>query len=145
MKNLLLLVAVGLSSVLLVGCTEQTNTHCPIMGGKIDGKTSTDWNGKTVGFCCPPCVDEWAEMTDEERQEALDEAAAEDHDEHGDHDHGDHEHADGDHDEHADHGDHDHGDHEHADGDHDEHGEHADHGEHEKENAPEAAGNNEAE
>lgn len=126
MKTLIVMLAAGLSSALLVGCTDETtssagageaaNTYCPIMGSKIDGETSTEWNGKKIGFCCPPCVDEWAEMTDEERQAALDKAAEDagvGH-EHGDQDHGDHGHAE--------HGDHDHGEQEHAGGDHDEHG-----------------------
>lgn len=65
------------------------NSICPIMGGKIDGATSTEWDGKTVGFCCPPCVDEWNTMSDEEKAEAL--AGGESSD-HGDHDHGDHDH-----------------------------------------------------
>ncbi|MEQ9407521.1 MAG: hypothetical protein RIK87_07320 [Fuerstiella sp.] len=98
-----------LAAGLLAGCTDATtsavdasetiNTHCPVMGGKVDGKTSVDWDGKKVGFCCPPCLDEWAEMTDEERTQALAEAASgENHSDHGDHDdHGD----DADHSEHG--------------------------------------------
>jgi len=121
MKTLIVMLAAGLSSALLVGCTDETtssagageaaNTYCPIMGSKIDGETSTEWNGKKIGFCCPPCVDEWAEMTDEERQAALDKAAE---DAGVGHEHGDHGHAE--------HGDHNHGEQEHAGGDHDEHG-----------------------
>jgi hypothetical protein len=30
-----------------------------------------EWNGKRVGFCCPPCLEEWAEMTDAQRAEKL--------------------------------------------------------------------------
>lgn len=100
-----------LASLLLlafVGCaeTEVVNTHCPIMGGKVDGQTTVEWNGRTVAFCCPPCLDEWAEMTDAEREAALQNAASgEVSSEHGDA-HGEHEHADASHsDDHAEQGD----------------------------------------
>jgi hypothetical protein len=32
------------------------NTRCPIMGGKVDGKTYTVWNGVRIGHCCPGCI-----------------------------------------------------------------------------------------
>lgn len=31
------------------------NEKCPIMGGGVDGKTFTVWNGVRVGHCCPMC------------------------------------------------------------------------------------------
>jgi hypothetical protein len=34
---------------------ELGNTSCPVMGGDVDGKTFTDWNGLRVGHCCPGC------------------------------------------------------------------------------------------
>jgi Cu(I)/Ag(I) efflux system membrane fusion protein len=30
-------------------------THCPVMGGKIDRKVFTDYRGKRIYFCCPGC------------------------------------------------------------------------------------------
>lgn len=30
-------------------------THCPVMGGKIDTKHYADHDGKRVYFCCPGC------------------------------------------------------------------------------------------
>ena len=92
------------AGLLLAGCADgggatstvgaAVNTVCPCMGGKIDGMTSTDWNGKTVGFCCPPCIETWNEMSDDERTAALAKAASgsvdAEHSEHGDHEHGDH-------------------------------------------------------
>ena len=74
------------------------NTHCPIMGGEVkeDGGT-VQWNGKTVGFCCSGCIEEFEALSDEEKAEAL-AKADEKHDGHeheGEHDHeheGDHEH-----------------------------------------------------
>ncbi|MEZ6129387.1 MAG: hypothetical protein R3C59_11955 [Planctomycetaceae bacterium] len=102
--------ALCLFGISLAGCADEggatsvvaasENTICPCMGGKVDGTTSVEWNGKTIGFCCPPCVDTWNEMTDEERTAALSEAASgnsPDHSDHADHaDHPDHEnHGDG--------------------------------------------------
>jgi YHS domain-containing protein len=30
---------------------------CPVMGGKIDKKVFTDYDGKRVYFCCPGCIE----------------------------------------------------------------------------------------
>jgi len=74
--------------------TVAINQNCPIMGSEVadDGGTY-DWNGKTVGFCCPECIDAFAEMSDEEKTEALANAENES-DEHGEHDHEEHGHDD---------------------------------------------------
>jgi Cu(I)/Ag(I) efflux system membrane fusion protein len=34
-------------------------THCPIMGGKIDEQYFTVYEGKKVYFCCPGCEQEF--------------------------------------------------------------------------------------
>ncbi len=52
------------------------NTKCPIMGGDINTAELTaelvkDWNGQKVGFCCPPCLEEWDELSDEQKAERL--------------------------------------------------------------------------
>lgn len=55
------------------------NTICPIMGGpvKASPKTATvTWQGKTIGFCCPPCEPKWNKLTDTERAEHLAQAEA---------------------------------------------------------------------
>lgn len=31
------------------------NAKCPVMGGDVDGKTYTEWNGLRIGHCCPGC------------------------------------------------------------------------------------------
>jgi hypothetical protein len=31
------------------------NAKCPIMGGKVDGRTWSEWNGLRVGHCCGMC------------------------------------------------------------------------------------------
>ncbi len=52
------------------------NTHCPIMGGKIDPakvapNVTREWRGKRVAFCCSPCVGKWEKLTEEQKQAAL--------------------------------------------------------------------------
>ncbi|MEY3175130.1 MAG: hypothetical protein RLZZ436_3044 [Planctomycetota bacterium] len=55
---------------------ELANTKCPVMGNPVNASEIApelirEWNGKKVGFCCPPCLEDWAEMTDAERAEKL--------------------------------------------------------------------------
>lgn len=55
---------------------EIINTHCPIMGSPVDKAESDpamlkDWNGKKVAFCCPPCLEEWDELSDAEKAEKI--------------------------------------------------------------------------
>jgi hypothetical protein len=67
------------------------NAYCPIMGGEVTEEGGlTQWNGKAIGFCCAPCIEEWNELSDEEKEAKLKkynsgEDAGHDHD----HDHGD--------------------------------------------------------
>jgi len=102
--------ALAFFSMAIAGCadgggatstvTAAENAVCPCMGGEVDGTTSVEWDGKTIGFCCPPCIDSWNEMTDDERTAALEEAkAGGDHADHSNHDddHAEHNHADHDH------------------------------------------------
>ena len=80
------------------------NTHCPVMGGEIDGQTFVEWNGQKVGFCCPPCIDDWKKMAETERSDKLAEAEANagSSEEHADHDHDDHDHSAPEHGDHED-------------------------------------------
>ena len=45
---------------------------CPVMGGKINKAIFTDYNGKRVYFCCPPCVKAF-ESDPEKYMKALEE------------------------------------------------------------------------
>ncbi len=73
---------------LAAGCSDATtdavatsgitvvNKVCPIMGSEVKPEELTpeltrDFNGKKVGFCCPPCLEEWDEMTDAEKTAKL--------------------------------------------------------------------------
>lgn len=51
------------------------NTNCPIMGSPVkpDGG-SAEYNGKTVGFCCPGCVEKWTSLSEEDKAKKLAEA-----------------------------------------------------------------------
>lgn len=31
-------------------------TTCPVLGGQIDRQYFTDYQGKRIYFCCPPCA-----------------------------------------------------------------------------------------
>ncbi len=61
------------------GVSGIVNTVCPIMGGEATSEVSVDWNGKKVGFCCPPCIEEWQELTDTEREQKIASAKAKPH------------------------------------------------------------------
>ena len=79
----------GLSVVVASGCSETAvevsasagaaeivNSICPIMGNPVETKDLDeslikDWNGKKVGFCCPPCLEEWDELSDSEKAEKI--------------------------------------------------------------------------
>ena len=94
-KTLLPLPAAGLLA-LTIGCAVETDTAapvttadpaptatpvalvnevCPLMGGDADPEVTTEWDGKTVGFCCASCIPEWEELSDEQKAAKL--AAAE--------------------------------------------------------------------
>ncbi len=83
----------GSMAAFIVGCAESdngsasssgsvaaatpVNENCPIMEGKVTPEGGTvQWNGKTIGFCCEGCDEKWAELSEEEKAEALAEANA---------------------------------------------------------------------
>ena len=51
------------------------NEVCPIMGAKVkDDGGRSEWNGKTVGFCCPGCIKKWEALSSEEKVQKLTDA-----------------------------------------------------------------------
>lgn len=96
-----LLILIGVA--LLAGCTSTTptsdndspsgetviaavNTNCPIMGKPVkDNGGRTDWNGQTIGFCCPKCIDKWEALSEEEKTSHLNDAGNADHSGHQGH------------------------------------------------------------
>jgi len=47
------------------------NTKCPMMGGDVDPAYTTDFNGKTVGFCCKGCAGKFNKLSDTAKAELL--------------------------------------------------------------------------
>lgn len=51
-----LLLAFAFVAVVGIGrAQEVSNEKCPVMGGKVDPKLSTEYQGKKVYFCCAGC------------------------------------------------------------------------------------------
>ncbi len=56
------------------------NTNCPIMGKPVTATGGrTEWNGQTIGFCCPKCIDKWEALPEDEKTSHLTEAGTGDH------------------------------------------------------------------
>jgi hypothetical protein len=47
------------------------NAKCPIMGGKPTAELTTDYEGKTIGFCCDGCPEKWETLSDDEKAEKF--------------------------------------------------------------------------
>ncbi len=52
------------------------NTHCPIMGNKVDlskvpAKLTTEFHGQKVAFCCGGCVPAWEKLSEDEKLAKL--------------------------------------------------------------------------
>jgi hypothetical protein len=60
--------------------TEQlqlVNSRCPMTGNAINASDisrdmTANFQGQTVGFCSDECVSEWEQLSDEEKQDRLD-------------------------------------------------------------------------
>jgi hypothetical protein len=68
--------AVAPAAAAATAALQVVNAKCPIMGGDINAPDLTaelvkEWNGQKVGFCCPPCLEEWDELSDEQKAERL--------------------------------------------------------------------------
>jgi hypothetical protein len=67
----------------LTGCTTQVantppvaaappiNRTCPISHEKLDPSVTVKYKGQQVGFCCSECVDDWARMADDLKDQRL--------------------------------------------------------------------------
>jgi hypothetical protein len=87
MKNRFAVVAAAGAIVLtsLVGCKSNekkaeaasdkavalTNTKCPYSGGPVNPAVTSEYKGKTVGFCCAGCQGKWAKASDADRDAML--------------------------------------------------------------------------
>ena len=63
--------------------TAIVNTHCPIMGTKLDPANVPEslarvYKGQKVGFCCAGCLPAWDKLSDQEKDTKLAEAVRKD-------------------------------------------------------------------
>lgn len=65
------------------------NAMCPIGNEPIDGKTFAVVNGVTLGFCCPGCDSQFIAWPSERKAAFIEQARADQPDDHHGHDHGD--------------------------------------------------------
>jgi YHS domain-containing protein len=42
-----------------VDAKEPNQVKCPVLGSKINKKVYTDYQGKRIYFCCPPCIQDF--------------------------------------------------------------------------------------
>lgn len=59
-----------------IDVSEIINTRCPITGNDIDpGELTSNCvrthEGQLIGFCCPDCVLEWDELSQDEKNDRL--------------------------------------------------------------------------
>jgi YHS domain-containing protein len=57
--TLIVLSAFAFASVSVPLASETHQTQCPIRGGAINKNVYTDYQGKRIYFCCPPCVSDF--------------------------------------------------------------------------------------
>lgn len=58
-----------------VNFAEPVNSKCPMAPSKaVNPAVTTDWNGKTVAFCCKGCKGKFEKLSDEEKAKKLEAA-----------------------------------------------------------------------
>lgn len=80
-------IAAALAGILvgLGGCASQVvdgpavnlgpvNRTCPVLHDKVDPAITVKYKGQVVGFCCSECVDDWARMGDDLKDQKLKES-----------------------------------------------------------------------
>ena len=59
------LVAVfGLAFGYAVDAKEPNQAKCPVLSSPVNKKIYTDYQGKRIYFCCPPCIQEFKKNPD---------------------------------------------------------------------------------
>ena len=63
LKKLTLAVALILAFAFISGTAgyaqDPNQVRCPVMGGAANKRVYTDYQGKRVYFCCPPCIQQF--------------------------------------------------------------------------------------
>lgn len=57
--TVVLLVGLALAFSAAAFAKEPNQTKCPVLGNPVSKKVYTDYNGKRIYFCCPPCIKEF--------------------------------------------------------------------------------------
>jgi len=62
-KKVLLSIFLAITVLLSVGLAAQAKApnqvKCPVLGSPINKKLYTDYQGKRIYFCCPPCIQDF--------------------------------------------------------------------------------------
>ena len=79
-----IVLAAALSLIALTGCQGSqavsqssaspgmVNAKCPQSGGPLrEGCPTSDWDGETIGFCCPGCKSNFDRRTDADKDAQL--------------------------------------------------------------------------
>jgi YHS domain-containing protein len=57
--TLFLIVAVPFIAGSVGDAKEPNQVKCPVLSGSVNKKVYTDFEGKRIYFCCPPCIQEF--------------------------------------------------------------------------------------
>lgn len=56
---------------------QYVNSICPMMGNPVEAEGgSAEFNGHTIGFCCPKCAGTWEAESEQDKQAFLDKVLA---------------------------------------------------------------------
>lgn len=59
-----ILAALGVAHIRPAVAGEGPQTRCPVRKEAIDKRVYTDYQGKRIYFCCPPCVEQFNKNPD---------------------------------------------------------------------------------
>ncbi len=54
--SVVLIVGLAFAFSAVAFAKEPNQTKCPVLGNPVSKKVYTDYNGKRIYFCCPPCI-----------------------------------------------------------------------------------------
>jgi len=57
--TVVLIISLAFALSVVAFAKELNQTKCPVLGNPVSKKVYTDYNGKRIYFCCPPCIKEF--------------------------------------------------------------------------------------
>jgi len=54
--GVVLIISLALAFSAVAFAKDPNQTKCPVLGSTVNKKVFTDYNGKRIYFCCPPCI-----------------------------------------------------------------------------------------